>query len=409
MVYIDLEEDAEYFGEWFLASSDEKIPGTLHHDNGQLKLFLLRPILGARQPDAIHGKCARLSRSGNMQERMPMRETVTLLGARSVDGSMYSVYAAVFGDLPDGNHKLNGISFSFDILHEWAVPKNSYQNDGDADFRSLEKPERLEFADGKAKCALIISHRIRIDVYDGRHDSHMSAFTVEVKDGMSLQDLLGYYVRSMHSFLMIAMGRNLNLTRINRVDDRGLPILVPTSKKPATLSEQAHLVELGDVYGDFADIMGEWMKFYANNKYIVDLFADTIETPRVEETDFFVYASLIDGYSKYKYGHDGGYKERIRKTLKRFEGDFGNMRQFISNMHEMRNNLFHANQRRSVDTDMLGRITHDLYFLIRIILLNETGLDLTVGSHGCQIRFLFLECKSSTRSEAVKNPALIRS
>lgn len=408
MVYIDLEEDAEYFGEWFLAGSDEKIPGTLHHSNGRLKLFLLRPILGAMRPDAIHGECARLSRSGSMQERMPMRETVTLLGARSVDGSMYSVYAAVFGGLPDGNHKLDGISFSFDILHEWAVPKNSYQNDGDVDFRSLEKPERLEFADGKAKCALIISHRIRIDVYEGRHDSHMSAFTVEAKDGMSLQDLLGHYVRGMHSFLMIATGRNMNLKCINRTDGRGLPILVPTSKKPATF-EQAHLVELEDVHGDFADIMGEWMKFYASNKYIVDSFADTIETPRVEETDFFVYASLVEGYSKYKYGRDGDYKERIRKALKRFEADFGNMRQFIDNMHEMRNNLFHANQRESVDTDMRGRITHDLYFLIRIILLNETGLDLTVGSHGRQIRFLFLECKSSTRSEAVKNPALIRS
>ena len=183
---------------------------------------------------------------------------------------------------------------------------------------------------------------------------------------------------------------------------------MPTSKQPATF-EQAHLVELEDVHGDFADIMGEWMKFYASNKYIVDSFADTIETPRVEETDFFVYASLVEGYSKYKYGRDGDYKERIRKALKRFEADFGNMRQFIDNMHEMRNNLFHANQRESVDTDMRGRITHDLYFLIRIILLNETGLDLTVGSHGRQIRFLFLECKSSTRSEAVKNPALIRS
>lgn len=48
----------------------------------------------------------------------------------------------------------------------------------------------------------------------------------------------------------------------------------------------------------------------------------------------------------------------------------------------------------SEDMELRDRITHDLYFLIRIILLNEIGLDLSVDSPKYRLNVAFLERKS---------------
>ena len=404
MVHADLGEDAEYVGEWHLPASDEKIPGVLRRHNGQLNLFLQKIMFPWGRQDAVHGRCTRLPKPGealeDMQEWEIKNTDVTLLGVRTGDGLRYSVYAAVFGGMQD-DRRLGGISFSFDILPEWARPRTPYPSDGGADGGGLGESERLEFTHGKAVCALVIYHRVRIHAYEGRHDSHMSCFTVKVGDGMELQDLMESYVHSMESFLRIAMGRNLNVARVNRIDGRGLPILVPVSRNPATLSDLDHLVGLEDMHRDFSDIMGRWMRFYASSKYIIDLFANTTNTPRVEETDFFVYASILEGYAKYKYKtydsfeQEGNslYMKRVRKVLAVFKDDFANMDKFVDGVHKMRNDLFHANQRGSIDARLRDSITHDLYFLIRLILLNETGLGLTVDSCRHRIEFLFLKRK----------------
>ena len=415
MIYADLGADAEYVGEWYLSASGEKIPGTLRRYNGQLKLLLQRPMFPSGKRDAVHGRCTRLPKHGEAQEDMQEWEIkntdVTLLDVSTGDGLRYGAYAAIFGGMQDDDRRLGGISFSFDILHEWARPSTPYHSDGSADGGGFEETERLEFTHDKAVCALAIYHRVRIHAHEGRHDSHESGFAVKVGDGMELQDLMGRYVRSMDSFLRIAMGRNLNLAYVNRIDGKELPILVSVSRSPATLDDLDHLVGLEDMRRDFADIMGEWMRFYARNKYIIDLFANTTNTPDVGETDFFVYASLLEGYAKYKYESspefeyescdsrgqkgDSMYKMRIGKVLEPFRGDFGNMNEFVDNVHSMRNDLFHANRMETVDADLRDRITHDLYFLIRIILLNETGLNLSVDSSQYRLNFAFLERKKS--------------
>ena len=306
MAYVELGKDVEYVGEWNAFVHGEKTPGTLRLYNGQLELFLQKPMYLLGGLDTIHGRCTRLVKHGEMEGYMPewyiVNEAVTLLGVRTGDGLRHSAYAAIFGGMQDDDRRLVGISFSFDILHEWARPSTHYRSDDGTDGSGLRESERLEFTHDKAVCALVISHRVRIHAHKGRHDSHMSWFTVKVGDGMELQDLVGSYVRGMESFLRIAMGRNLNLARVNRIDGDKLPILVPVSKNPATLSDLDHLVGLEDIRKDFADIMGRWMRFYTGSKYIIDLFANTTNTPYVEETDFFVYASMLEGYAKYSSG-----------------------------------------------------------------------------------------------------------
>ena len=404
MVHADLGKDAEYVGEWHLPASDEKIPGVLRRHNGQLNLFLQRIMFPVGRQDAVHGRCTRLAKPGEAQEDMLewgiKNKDVTLLGVSTGDGLRYSAYAAVFGGMRD-DRRLGGISFSFDILHEWARPRAPYRSDDGADGGRFGEFERLEFTHDKAVCALFISHQISIHAHEGRRDSHGSEFTVKVVGGMELRDLMGLYVHSMDSFLRIALGRNLNLARVNRIDGRELPILVPVPRNPATSSDLDHLVELEDMRRDFAGTMGRWMRFYASSKYIIDLFANTTNTPYVEETDFFVYASMLEGYAKYKYGscHDCGqkgdslYMKRARKVLGVFKDDFANMDQFVDVVHKMRNDLFHANRRESVDSKLRDSIAHDLYFLIRIILLNEIGLGLTVDSCRHRIGFSFLKRK----------------
>ena len=85
--------------------------------------------------------------------------------------------------------------------------------------------------------------------------------------------------------------------------------------------------------------------------------------------------------------------KRVRKVMAVFKDDFANMDQFVDGVHRMRNDLFHANQRKTVDAKLRDGITHDLYFLIRVILLNETGLGLTVDSYQRRVGFSFLERK----------------
>ena len=411
----DLLEDAEYFGEWFLPGSDERVAGTLHYSNGQLRLFSLRPIGGSvRGHDVVRGNCVKLSKTRPQRDGSAPRTVlsaagpVTLLGDRSGFFPNYLPRAAIFGELPD-DQKLRGISFSFDTLHEWAMPREPYQDNGSADFAGLEKPELLEFGDGEADCTLCIVHRIQINAYEGRHDSHESYFKITPKSGMRLQDLGVNYVQSIQSFLRIAMGRNINLVSINRTDGKREPILVPVPRKPDKFSELEHLAHLEDMREDFGGIMGRWLRFYANNRYAVDLFLKTTDTTYVEMLDFFAYASLLEGYAKYKYESspefeyescdsrgqkgDSMYKKRIGKVLEPFRDDFGNMDEFVDNVHKMRNDLFHANRMETVDADLRDRITHDLYFLIRIILLNETGLNLSVDSSQYRLNFAFLELK----------------
>lgn len=425
----NLQEDAEYVGEWWLPGSKEKTPGVFQYKEGRLILRLLKPLSDDANAKTVYGSVTGYwtrrdggCRSGGTRPASRINATMTLAGVRfdhlRLCGTMY---AAVCGPELDDDHRVDQLSFGFDMLHTWAVSTHNEDEMDDVD-RFEDLTDRLEFGDDDAACELIIFPRETRDAYEGISRSYQSQFIVKPKERMPLEEILERYVGGIRSFLMITMGRNLNLGRMNA--GNGNHVFVPKSRKPTSDDDTQDLVGIGDVRKDPKTI-GKWLGVYNKNKHLVDEFLKTMSVPYVEHADFFVYASMLEGYSKSISAReqeqsenmalstpsdDAGapseqearqqrqsYRKRVTKVLKSFENEFDNWQEFVDELVRMRNDVFHVN-RQDLDARMIGEITHDLYFLIRMVWLHVAGFCVTADSTQTRIDFKFL--KPSSRGNA---------
>ena len=232
------------------------------------------------------------------------------------------------------------------------------------------------------------SHHIK-----GLSTYNLSSFHIESKTPISFHVLLDY-VFGIEYFLMIVMGRNVNLTSMSTTFSKGnsKDVYLPVIKKNSHGNEFEHFFNLLFLKNNYLQTLVNWFDFYFRNKYLLKLFFKTFETNVVDTLDFYVYASLLEGYYKLKFHGEDKYSKRISKVLRDiFPNTFSNLDDFISDVSFMRHNIFHLNMRDQLDEDLLHKITHDLFFLIRIILLRHIGLNVTIDTNPHMKNLVYLK------------------
>ncbi|MCH9042156.1 MAG: hypothetical protein IIB80_08390 [Thaumarchaeota archaeon] len=100
---------------------------------------------------------------------------------------------------------------------------------------------------------------------------------------------------------------------------------------------------------------------------------------------------MLEGYYKSRYEGEKDYQKRISIVLKPFESEFSNINEFVKEVSKMRHDIFHFNRREELDINKLHSLTHDLFFLIRMILLNGIGLNITMTTNPHMKKLIFLK------------------
>jgi len=163
-----------------------------------------------------------------------------------------------------------------------------------------------------------------------------------------------------------------------------------------------HYVNLPHIEKQYSKILKRWMKFYFENKFMIDMFCDTMNKRTVTIFDFYSYAATLNGY--YKATHkvkqeskidEDKYKMQVKEVLKPFKREFSNLPQFINKVVKARHDMFHFNERDTLDPEPISKLTHDLYFLIRIILLNQIGINLKLDDLTQKPKFIYLKRKTT--------------
>ena len=368
----NLTKNIEIIGEWFLPDSDNKIPGVFRYKDGQSTLELLRPFTVEKRTTqdstfkTIHGQ----TKNG------PVTLTHVIFNFLYAHGSVYS---AIFGRLLDDNHTLEGIGFNFDLLNEWATSKHPYKVKQD-DFYA-DTLEKYAFTIDDVTCELLISLGTSAGYLKGTRTYNLSNFLLKAEKGKSFHALFDYVI-GIQYFLMLVMGRSLNLDSMTNLSNNSLSkdIFLPVSKKETKGSDLDHFFNISFIRKNYTSVLTNWFDFYLKNKYLLKMFFGTMHDNTVKSSDFFVYASLLEGYYKSKYTEESEYKKRIRVVLQPLSHDFSNLDEFINVIEKMRHDNFHFNKRDELDEDLLQKVTHDLFFIIRIILLNHIGVSITINS-----------------------------
>ncbi len=368
----NLTKNVEIIGEWFLPNSENKIPGIFRYKDGQSTLELLRPFPFEKRTTqnitfkTIHGQ----TKNG------PATLTDVIFRFPLTYGSIYS---AIFGNLLDDSHTLEGIGFNFDLLNEWAISKHPYKDKHDNLF--ADTFEKYAFRIGAVTCELLISLGTSVGYLEGTKTYNLSNFILKTEKGMNFNDLFNY-VLGIQYFLMLVMGRNLNLNSMTNLSKNNLgdDIFLPVLKKEVMGSDLDHFFNISLIRENYTSVLTNWFDFYLKNKYLLKMFFGTMDDNTIKSSDFFIYASLLEGYYKSKYTGESEYKKRIRVVLQPFSHDFSNLDEFINTIEKMRHDNFHFNKRDELDEEQLQRVTHDLFFIIRIILLNHIGVDITINS-----------------------------
>ena len=380
-----LAKDAQYVGEWFLPNSSEKIPGVLKYESGQIRLQLLRHSgLGKNNIKIIYGTTDR----GNVT----LVDVIfhSMLPFRTARG-------AIFGEFVDGENQIKKVSFNFDLLNQWAISKYPLdfpkQVSDHTSYRDKTSEEFTVKINNDLDCILLISHGKSWSYLNGTKEFSASHFSIKSKGGMKLYDLQNY-IRGLQYFLMLVMGKNLNLSELFRGDENQsrCPIYVHLSRKPIRGGKFDHFFNISHIRENYEEILGTWFDFYRKNAYLLRLFFVTYDRDYVEHLDFFVYAALLEGYAKTTSTLEKEYKPRIACVLQQyFANDFTNLSEFINEIDSMRHDHFHFNRRDKLDEELLFQLTYDLFFLIRIIFLNHIGCNVTINTPQHPICFKFLK------------------
>jgi len=393
----NLKEDFEIVGEWYLPDSEEKIAGLYRFQNGHSTIKLSKPMMSdslqnfmkREKVDTIHGDTSlgKVTLT-NVHLRYPF--------------NFGSAYTAIFGSHLDSQHTLEGISCSFDGLSKWTQPQMpSLMKKSLTESLMDDRSKRISFEHLGNTCTLFASTTFGASVYTGIKISPVSEFLVKTKEGKSFSKLFDY-VQGFRYFLQLVIGTKIELTEmtaynfeISRLDDR---IFLPVIQEnyDDTWSDQNYFFHLRDIEAEFPEILKKWFDFYFNNKYMLKIFFQTFTNSYIESTDFFVQAPILDGFYISERSDDGSnYADRLRHIFSIFENDFSNLEDFISNIVSMRKNNLHFKTRGNMDESILHKISHDLYFIIRILFLKYIDIDILPHVTHFYTRFLFLKQNNS--------------
>ena len=383
-----LTKNTEIIGEWFLPNSDEKIPGIFRYEDGQSSLELLRFFNFHESSQfpitikTIHG------------ETKIGKATLTDVRFRYSFSSIGSVYLAIFGNHLDDSHVIQNIGFNFDLLNEWAISKYPYtaisiNEEGIKNMKNTH--EVFSCMVNGITCELHISLGTGVSYLEGTKTYHLSSFLMKSEKNKSIRDFIDQII-GIQQFLMLVMGRNLNLTSMTIGNDsRSHNVYLPVLKNENKGSDLDHFFNISYIRENYTEVLTDWFDFYLKNKYLLSLFFDTMEKPEIEDSDFYVYASMLEGYYKSRYEGEKDYQKRISIVLKPFESEFSNINEFVKEVSKMRHDIFHFNRREELDINKLHSLTHDLFFLIRMILLNGIWLNITMTTNPHMKKLIFLK------------------
>lgn len=389
-----LKGDREWVGEWHLPGAAERVPGLLRYAGGQVRLEVLRPFEGTA------GECAEIV-SGST-----WRGPVTLLDVIFDTPLHATAYSAVFA--PSGaTEKVSEASFGFDLLKEWAVPGRPHKDaDKICDWASKGKMEenavdRFESRlDDDVRCTLSVNLETSYHVVEGIRHYHDSRFRVESKRGLPVREIVVRYVYPVKHFLMAAMGRPLNLSEMHVIlDGRPAEVYIPVDRQESGGSDMDHFFNIQGIKDGFDGILRRWFDLHKRSPLHMGLLFRTLDARYADELYLYVYATVIEIWNAANSTLKGcNHKRQIRQALEPFEEDFENVREFAGKIYRIRNNMVHHNPRHGPDYDELRRVTHDLFYLIRVMLLEQCGAKVK-HEHG---RFTFLK----KRSDSKRFPAL---
>lgn len=382
-----LDEDAEWIGEWNLPGTPHKIPGKLSFAGGQIRLNLLDapPCAAAGRVDVVHGRT-----NGG---------PVTLMGVRFGRSSLKDgvAYSAVFARQDGHDGRVFGASIGFDLLREWAVPARLDANllaagDSAGIIQAMkDATETFESQlDDDVKCTLVIAPSISHHHIEGARLQYKSHFVIESKQGVALRDLVADYIHAVQYFLMAVMGRTLNISelQIRLSDQKFQKAYLPVDKRGTYGSELDHFFNVEPEDGTFGRILRSWCALYKTGPHYLRRFFQTLDTPYVDPLHFPLYLAVLEMcYVASNPGADTRNKQKkvTEWALGRFEGDFDNIEEFITKVTSVRNALAHYKDDR-VDDDELAMLTHDLFYLTRVILVEHCGVK--VRHQGGPLYFL---------------------
>ena len=379
----NLKNESMIVGNWFLPDSDKKIPGVFLYSEGQSTLRLLEPfkeLYGTFDDTKIYSTVYGETDKGYV--------TLTDVTFR-VLANTGSVHYAVFGNFLDDNHLVNSLDFHLDYLSDWAIPK--YPLRDYSDFITMSPLEKYDVNVNGIICGLRIWIGNSVDVHEGLRTYTNSSFHLYSKEGKNISNFINIY-RAVLSLLKIITGRNLKPIKMTtHLEPRDNNVFLPVDQTDEFGSDLDHLFNFPLIRDNYHEVFGNWFEYYFENEYLIEIFMRTIATKYVSPLDFFVYAAFLDGYCKSIYGEkDETYKTRITKVFSVFSETFCNMDEFIDKVDELRHDNFHFNKRQGFDHNTMSNITIDLYYLIRILLAKQIGVDLTKlnGRHFPKFRFL---------------------
>lgn len=369
-----LNEDAEWIGEWSLPDTPHKIPGRLSFVRGQIRLNLLDiPSCAlAGRVGVVHGRT---------NEGPATLTGVRFNGSTLKDGIAHS---AVFGGHDGHAGRVFGARIEFDLLREWAVPARpgigilpaSYS----AGFIQTMKDATDTFEsqlDDDVKCTLAIVPNISQHHIEGARLQHQSRFVIESQRGVTMRNMVADYIYPIQYFLMAVMGRTLNLSelQIRLSEGKFQKAYLPTDWRSTYGSGLDHFFNVEPEKGSFGRILRNWCALYKTGPHYLRRFFQTLDTPYVDSMHFPSYLTVLE--MCYIASHPGSTTRNKQKAvvewaLGRFRGDFDNIGEFTEKVVSVRNALAHYKDDRMND-DELAMLTHDLFYLTRVILVEQCG------------------------------------
>lgn len=384
-----LDEDNEWVGEWSLPGGARRVPGLLRYVGGQVRLELLRPLPGTA------GKAAPTVLGMTRQGPVTLSNVMFDAFNRAV------AYSAVFAP-PTAAERVFEACFGFDLLKEWAIPGRPHEDA--AEIYGLRGPGKLgegatdrfhsRLGDG-VKCTLTVSLGISHHVIEGARQYHNSGFCIKSKQGLSVREMVANYVHPIKHFLMAAMGRPLNLASMHVVlDGRLAEVYLPADRRPTSGSEMDHFFNAWDIKDGFDCILRRWFELHKKSPLHLRMFFRTLDTPYSDELYFYVYSTVIEILNTAGPPHSRlNHREGIKLALGTFEGDFENIDEFAQKVYGIRNAMVHYIPKYDLEDEELHRITHDLFYLIRVMLLEQCGAEVR-HEHG---GFAFLKRRAGSR------------
>ncbi|MCH7560071.1 MAG: hypothetical protein IIC67_01645 [Thaumarchaeota archaeon] len=376
----NLTKNIETVGTWYLPRmKKQKTAGVFKYENGQILVDFQKHLpfksdwIESVDYPIVFGD----TRLG------PVTLTKVSLSPYIASGHAYTVVVGKHLKKDSFKH----LAFGFDILTEWTMQKMTQQG-----------RQHYKFTYDGITCELSTSVGRGVHAIKGSSNYRMSSFIITTKKYREFTELIKF-IHGIKYFLMICTGRNMTLDFMTSyIDNKRCDIYLPTQKYDERGHFFEHYINLPSIEKRYSKILTKWMEFYFKNKFMIDMFCDTMNKRTIDIFDFYAYAATLNGY--YKATHkikqepkidEDKFKMQVKDVLKSFETDSSNLPQFINEVVKARHDMFHFNERDTLDPEPISRLTHDLYFLIRILLLNQVGINLKLADLQQKPKFIYLK------------------